>query len=113
MLNIIYTICKPGVTVFLCGVAIAILRERCHAPTIMLTNFVITPLELRLFAYFKLFFIKDILQGKKDTLYGLESSNHNLNAIENNLIRCQVITWNFFILVDRVDPVRTSDEMII
>ncbi|KAF3340748.1 hypothetical protein FCM35_KLT09592 [Carex littledalei] len=37
-----------GVTVFLCAVAIAILRERCHAPTIMLTNFVVTPLELSL-----------------------------------------------------------------
>ncbi|KAJ4775731.1 E3 ubiquitin-protein ligase [Rhynchospora pubera] len=37
-----------GLTVFLCGVAIAVLRERCHAPTIMLTNFVVTPLELSL-----------------------------------------------------------------
>ncbi|KAJ3691672.1 hypothetical protein LUZ61_020836 [Rhynchospora tenuis] len=37
-----------GLTVFLCGVAIALLRERCHAPTIMLTNFVVTPIELSL-----------------------------------------------------------------
>lgn len=36
-----------GVTVFLCGLAIAILGSHCHAPTVMLTNFVATPIELR------------------------------------------------------------------
>lgn len=36
-----------GVTVFLCGVAIAMLGSLCHAPSVMLANFMATPLELR------------------------------------------------------------------
>lgn len=36
-----------GVTVFLCGIAIAVLGPLCHAPTVMLANFIATPIELR------------------------------------------------------------------
>lgn len=42
----LFPIC--GVTVFLCGMAIAILRTRCHAPSVMLANFIATPIELSL-----------------------------------------------------------------
>ncbi|CAI9757789.1 unnamed protein product [Fraxinus pennsylvanica] len=42
----VFPIC--GVTVFLCGMAIAVLGSLCHAPTVMLTNFVATPVELSL-----------------------------------------------------------------
>ncbi|XP_020087854.1 uncharacterized protein LOC109709897 [Ananas comosus] len=42
----LFPIC--GVTVFLCVMAIAVLRHRCHAPTVMLANFVATPVELSL-----------------------------------------------------------------
>ncbi|KAF3776988.1 hypothetical protein EJ110_NYTH46822 [Nymphaea thermarum] len=37
-----------SVTVFLCGMAIALLGNVCHAPTLMLANFVATPIELSL-----------------------------------------------------------------
>ncbi|XP_068653141.1 uncharacterized protein [Aristolochia californica] len=37
-----------GVTVFLCGLAIALLGSSCHAPSMMLANFVATPIELSL-----------------------------------------------------------------
>ncbi|KAL5993237.1 hypothetical protein ACLOJK_014160 [Asimina triloba] len=39
-----------GVTVLLCGLAIGLLGDRCHAPTVMLTNFVATPIELSVLA---------------------------------------------------------------
>ncbi|KAM7253322.1 hypothetical protein ACFE04_025940 [Oxalis oulophora] len=42
----IFPIC--GVTVFLCGFAIALLRSLCHPATAMLANFVATPIELSL-----------------------------------------------------------------
>ncbi|KAF7824920.1 cytoplasmic membrane protein [Senna tora] len=42
----IFPIC--GVTVFLCGIAIALLGSFCHAPTVMLANFIATPIELSL-----------------------------------------------------------------
>ncbi|EPS73525.1 hypothetical protein M569_01233, partial [Genlisea aurea] len=42
----LFPIC--GVTVFLCGIAIAILGSYCHAPTVMLANFIATPVELSL-----------------------------------------------------------------
>ncbi|XP_072990805.1 uncharacterized protein [Typha latifolia] len=42
----LFPIC--GVTVFLCGIAIAVLRHHCHAPSVMLANFVATPIELSL-----------------------------------------------------------------
>ncbi|XP_010530102.1 PREDICTED: uncharacterized protein LOC104806751 isoform X2 [Tarenaya hassleriana] len=42
----VFPIC--GVTVFLCGVAIALLGSLCHAPTVMLANFIATPIELSL-----------------------------------------------------------------
>ncbi|XP_030550732.1 uncharacterized protein LOC115755462 [Rhodamnia argentea] len=42
----VFPIC--GVTVFLCGVAIALLGSRCHSPSVMLFNFLATPLELSL-----------------------------------------------------------------
>ncbi|XAR62761.1 hypothetical protein NMG60_11017628 [Bertholletia excelsa] len=42
----VFPIC--GVTVFLCGLAIAFLGSRCHAPTVMLANFIATPIELSL-----------------------------------------------------------------
>lgn len=42
----VFPIC--GVTVFLCGIAIALLGSFCHAPTLMLANFIATPIELSL-----------------------------------------------------------------
>lgn len=42
----IFPIC--GVTVLLCGMAIAVLRSLCHSPTVMLANFIATPIELSL-----------------------------------------------------------------
>ena len=42
----VFPIC--GVTVVLCGMAIALLGSRCHAPSVMLANFVATPIELSL-----------------------------------------------------------------
>ncbi|XP_019155305.1 PREDICTED: uncharacterized protein LOC109152189 isoform X2 [Ipomoea nil] len=42
----IFPIC--GVAVFLCGLAVALLGSLCHAPTVMLANFVATPVELSL-----------------------------------------------------------------
>ncbi|WCJ34993.1 hypothetical protein M5689_016265 [Euphorbia peplus] len=42
----VFPIC--GVTVLLCGVAIALLGSFCHAPTVMLANFVATPIEFSL-----------------------------------------------------------------
>ncbi|KAF2297256.1 hypothetical protein GH714_020080 [Hevea brasiliensis] len=42
----IFPIC--GVTVLLCGMAIALLGSLCHAPTVLLANFVATPIELRI-----------------------------------------------------------------
>lgn len=42
----LFPIC--GVTVFLCGIAIALLGSFCHAPSVMLANFIATPIELSL-----------------------------------------------------------------
>ncbi|OAY71660.1 hypothetical protein ACMD2_10588 [Ananas comosus] len=42
----VFPIC--GTTVLLCGMAIALLGDRCHAPSVMLANFVATPIELSL-----------------------------------------------------------------
>ncbi|KAM3323966.1 putative protein isoform X1 [Capsicum chacoense] len=42
----VFPIC--GVTVFLCGIGIALLGSYCHAPTLMLANFIATPIELSL-----------------------------------------------------------------
>ncbi|GMH31403.1 hypothetical protein Nepgr_033246 [Nepenthes gracilis] len=42
----IFPIC--GVTVFLCVMAVGLLESRCHSPTVMLANFVATPIELSL-----------------------------------------------------------------
>ncbi|XP_044475917.1 uncharacterized protein LOC123203561 isoform X1 [Mangifera indica] len=42
----VFPIC--GVTVFLCGMAIAVLKSHCHAPSMMLANFIATPIELSL-----------------------------------------------------------------
>ncbi|KAJ8759519.1 hypothetical protein K2173_007136 [Erythroxylum novogranatense] len=42
----IFPVC--GVTVLLCGIAIALLGSVCHAPTVMLANFIATPIELSL-----------------------------------------------------------------
>ncbi|KAL8482354.1 hypothetical protein ACS0TY_028501 [Phlomoides rotata] len=42
----LFPIC--GVTVFLCGIAIAVLGSLCHAPTVMLANFIATPIEFSL-----------------------------------------------------------------
>ncbi|KAL9432274.1 hypothetical protein AB3S75_027318 [Citrus x aurantiifolia] len=42
----LFPIC--GAAVFLCGMAIAALRSRCHAPSVMLANFIATPIELSL-----------------------------------------------------------------
>lgn len=46
----LFPIC--GVTVFLCGVAVASLGSRCHAPSVMLANFIATPVELSLIVPF-------------------------------------------------------------
>lgn len=46
----LFPIC--GVTVFLCAFAVALLGSSCHAPTTMLANFVVTPLELSLMVPF-------------------------------------------------------------
>ncbi|KAJ4827001.1 hypothetical protein Tsubulata_050965 [Turnera subulata] len=46
----IFPIC--GVTVLLCGLAIAFLGSFCHAPTVMLFNFIATPIELSLIVPF-------------------------------------------------------------
>ncbi|XP_004499723.1 uncharacterized protein [Cicer arietinum] len=46
----VFPIC--GVTVFLCGMAIAFLGSFCHAPTLMLANFMATPIELSLIVPF-------------------------------------------------------------
>jgi uncharacterized protein (DUF2062 family) len=40
----VFPIC--GVTVFLCAAAVAILGGKCNAATVMLANFVATPIEL-------------------------------------------------------------------
>ncbi|KAJ7556804.1 hypothetical protein O6H91_05G099700 [Diphasiastrum complanatum] len=37
-----------GITALLCGFAVALLRSKCHAPTLMLANLLATPLELSL-----------------------------------------------------------------
>ncbi|KAL2893963.1 Mitochondrial distribution and morphology protein 10 [Bienertia sinuspersici] len=42
----IFPIC--GVTVLLCGLAIPLLGARCHPPSVLLANFVATPIELSL-----------------------------------------------------------------
>ncbi|XP_050214044.1 uncharacterized protein LOC126665321 isoform X2 [Mercurialis annua] len=42
----IFPIC--GVTVLLCGMMIALLGSLCHAPSVMLANFIATPIELSL-----------------------------------------------------------------
>mgnify|MGYP007007530310 CR=1 FL=1 len=42
---------STGVTVFLCGIVAAILGSRCHTPTLMLANFIATPVELRYSIY--------------------------------------------------------------
>ncbi|TXG53405.1 hypothetical protein EZV62_022574 [Acer yangbiense] len=42
----LFPIC--GVPVFLCGMAIAVLKSNCHAASMMLANFVSTPVELSL-----------------------------------------------------------------
>ncbi|KAM7473065.1 hypothetical protein LguiA_011248 [Lonicera macranthoides] len=42
----VFPIC--GVSMSLCGLAIAILGSSCHAPTVMLANFIATPIELSL-----------------------------------------------------------------
>ncbi|XP_008786459.1 uncharacterized protein LOC103704795 [Phoenix dactylifera] len=42
----VFPIC--GTTVFLCGMALALFGNRCHAPSVMLANFVATPIELSL-----------------------------------------------------------------
>ncbi|KAL3324500.1 hypothetical protein AABB24_038572 [Solanum stoloniferum] len=42
----LFPIC--GVAVFLCGIAIAVLGSLCHAPTVLLVNFIVTPIELSL-----------------------------------------------------------------
>ncbi|KAL6512179.1 hypothetical protein OROGR_021776 [Orobanche gracilis] len=52
----LFPICDPyvglycwwWVTVFLCGIAIAVLGSLSHAPTVMLANFIATPIELSL-----------------------------------------------------------------
>lgn len=45
-----YDVCfflTTGVTMFLCVLAIAVLGTSINAPTVMLANFVATPIELR------------------------------------------------------------------
>ncbi|KNA17031.1 hypothetical protein SOVF_083810 [Spinacia oleracea] len=42
----VFPIC--GVTIFLCGLAIPLLGSRCHPASVLLANFVATPIELSL-----------------------------------------------------------------
>ncbi|WOL14277.1 hypothetical protein Cni_G23057 [Canna indica] len=42
----VFPIC--GTTVVLCGLAIGLVGNRCHAPSVMLANFIATPIELSL-----------------------------------------------------------------
>ncbi|XP_059631040.1 uncharacterized protein LOC132273943 isoform X2 [Cornus florida] len=42
----VFPIC--GVTIFLCGMAIAVLGSLCNAPSVMLANLIATPIELSL-----------------------------------------------------------------
>ncbi|XVF29790.1 hypothetical protein REPUB_Repub16aG0001500 [Reevesia pubescens] len=46
----IFPIC--GVTVLLCGMAIALLGSHSHSPTVLLANFIATPIELSLLVPF-------------------------------------------------------------
>eukprot|EP00249_Psilotum_nudum_P007031 c20258_g1_i1 orf=141-701(+) len=46
----IFPIC--GVTVFICGFVATVLGPNCHTPTLMLSNFVATPLELSMIVPF-------------------------------------------------------------
>ncbi|KAK8552394.1 hypothetical protein V6N12_040989 [Hibiscus sabdariffa] len=55
----IFPIC--GVTVLLCGMAIALLGSYCHSPTVMLANFLATPIELSLVVPFLRF--GEVLSG--------------------------------------------------
>uniref|UniRef100_A0A2N9EBQ2 DUF2062 domain-containing protein n=1 Tax=Fagus sylvatica TaxID=28930 RepID=A0A2N9EBQ2_FAGSY len=55
----VFPIC--GVTVFLSGMAIALLGSRCHAPSLMLSNFIATPIELSLLVPFLRF--GEVLSG--------------------------------------------------
>ncbi|KAK8677725.1 hypothetical protein V6N13_143248 [Hibiscus sabdariffa] len=55
----IFPIC--GVTVLLCGMAIALLGSHCHSPTVMLANFLATPIELSLVVPFLRF--GEVLSG--------------------------------------------------
>ncbi|KAG8487237.1 hypothetical protein CXB51_020575 [Gossypium anomalum] len=46
----VFPIC--GVTVVMCGMAIAVLGSLAHSPTVMLANFIATPIELSLMVPF-------------------------------------------------------------
>ncbi|KAG0626455.1 hypothetical protein M758_2G127400 [Ceratodon purpureus] len=46
----VFPIC--GVTVVFCGIAVAILGTRCNGPTMMLANFLATPLQMSLMVPF-------------------------------------------------------------
>lgn len=43
---------NAGVTVVMCGMAIAVLGSLAHSPTVMLANFIATPIELRCTIFF-------------------------------------------------------------
>ncbi|XP_057960391.1 uncharacterized protein LOC131152641 isoform X1 [Malania oleifera] len=55
----VFPIC--GVTVFLCAMAIAALGSLCHSPSVMLANFIATPIELSLVVPFLRF--GEVLSG--------------------------------------------------
>ncbi|XP_024400113.1 uncharacterized protein [Physcomitrium patens] len=46
----VFPIC--GVTVIFCGIAVALLAKRCNGPTMMLANFLATPLQMSLMVPF-------------------------------------------------------------
>ncbi|KAL3641516.1 hypothetical protein CASFOL_016484 [Castilleja foliolosa] len=87
----LFPIC--GVTVLLCGIAIAALGSHSHAPTVMLANFIATPIELSLIIPF-LRLGEFITRGSHFTLssdalkkvFTGQASNDVLHSIFNALL---------------------------
>ncbi|KAF7123632.1 hypothetical protein RHSIM_Rhsim12G0001800 [Rhododendron simsii] len=101
----VFPIC--GVTVFLCAMAIAVLGSRCHAPTVMLANFIATPIELSLVVPFLR--LGEVISGGphfpltsdalKKVLTG-QASREILYSILNAMPNCrEAISWRDWVLV--------------
>lgn len=63
-----YILCA-GVTVLLCAMAISLLGTVCHAPTLMLANFVATPIELRYLFYVFFYGIRSLFKLRGELLW--------------------------------------------